>query len=131
MAGGVGLVLAGDFVGGFVAVLVGHGDGKAEGDLGQVMGGGVDDDGGLEPRLQPAEVAFGGGFGKLVETVGAGLQRGEVGLALGDLRVQGGKAARGDDVGAGRDGQFRQVGAAPGILVDEGAAHFRITSSGS
>ena len=56
----------------------------------------------------------------------------KVGLALGDLRLQGSKSARGDEVRTSGHGKFRQVGTVvSGILVHEGAAHFRITSSGS
>ena len=68
-------ILADDLVGGLDAVRVADGDGKAEGDFGQVMRRGVDDDGGLEAGLQPAHVTFGGGFGELVQPLGAGFQR--------------------------------------------------------
>ena len=93
---------------------------------------GVDHHGGFQARLQPAQVPFGGGFGKLVETVGPGLEAAQINLALGDLRVQGRQSARGHDVRTGGDRKLGQVGTVvPGILVDEGAAHFRITSKAS
>ena len=93
--GGVGLILAHDLIGGLVASGVSDGDGKAEGDLGQVMGGRVDDDGGLQAGLKPADVAFGGGFGQLVQPFGAGA-KGWQGRSGGR---QGGSAAQQDPGG--------------------------------
>jgi hypothetical protein len=131
-AGRVGFVFAGDFVSGFTAVFVGYGDGKTEGNLCQIMGRGIYDHGGLQPCLQPAEVTLGCGFGKLVQAVRASFQSGKVRLTPDDPGLQDGKTPGRDKVWTRGDWQFRQVGAVvPGIFVDEGTAHFRITSSGS
>ena len=78
--GGVGLILAGDFIGGDGAGRVGDGHAQAKGNLGQGQGGGVGQDGRAEARYKIADVAFGGGLGQFVQAVGAGFERGQIGL---------------------------------------------------
>lgn len=70
--GGIGFILAGDLVGRLMAVLVGDGDGEAEATTrsGRWVAGSMTT-AAAEAGLQPAEVTLGGGFGKLVEPVGA------------------------------------------------------------
>ncbi len=128
----VRLILAHDLIGGFPAFGISDGDGQAEGNLGQVMSARVDHDGGLQARLKPADVTFGRGFGQLVQTFGPGAKGGKIALPRGKPGLQGGKAPRGDEIRTGGNRQIRQVRPVfARVFVDEGAAHFTITSSGS